>query len=130
MGYANPMQSITYTYAGIDFGAGDKAASFQGPKGMTGQLRDIIMPNVTEVFSATTLPGHILIGTAGNNDAYADANLGTTGATDTFTASQDDTDAIIDPSIPADTQVEVAFVAPTGGTPTGIADVQIVVDWF
>lgn len=130
MGYANPMQRITYTYAGIDFGAGDKAASFQGPAGMVGRLVAIVLPNVTEVFSATTTSAQIKIGTTGNDDAYALADLGTTAATDTFESSQDDPDAIIDPDIPADTQVEVAFVAPTGGTPTGIADVQIVVEWY
>lgn len=130
MGYANPHQRITYAYAGIDFGAGDKAASFQGPKNMVGKLRDIVLPNCTEVFNSVTTEAQIKIGTASNDDAYALANLGDLAATDTFVASQDDTDAIIDDAIPADTQVEVAFIAPTGGTPTGIADVQIVVDWY
>lgn len=130
MGYANPNLSITYNYSGIDFGAGDKAASFQGPKGMAGRLREVVLPNVTEVFNSVTTEGQIKIGTASNDDAYALVNLGDLAATDTFVTSQDDTDGIIDANIPADTQVEVAFIAPTGGTPTGIADVQIVVDWF
>ena len=130
MGYANPQQRITYTYAGIDFGAGDKAASFQGPKGMSGKLKDIVLPNATEVFNSVTTEAQIKIGTASNDDAYALANLGDLAATDTFVATQDDTDAIIESNIPADTQVEVAFIAPTGGTPTGIADVQIVVEWY
>lgn len=130
MGYANPQQRITYTYSGIDFGAGDKAASFQGPKGMAGKLKDIVLPNVTEVFNEVTTPGYVRIGTASDADHYAEANLASTGATDTFVATQDDTDALIITDIPADTQVEVAFIAPTGGTPTGIADVQIVVEWY
>lgn len=130
MGYANPQQRITYNYSGIDFGAGDKAASFQGPAGLAGKLREVILPNVTEVFNSVTTEGQIKIGTASNDDAYALVNLGDLAATDTFVTSQDDTDGIILDTIPADTQVEVVFVAPTGGTPTGIADVQIVVDWY
>jgi hypothetical protein len=124
------MVTTTFAYSGIDFGAGDKAASFQGPKGLTGKLREVILPNVTEVFNSVTTEAQITIGTATDADAYALVNLGDLAATDTFVTSQDDTDGIIVDAIPADTQVEVAFIAPTGGTPTGIADVQIVVDWY
>ena len=129
MGYSNPHQSITYWYPSHDFGAGAGAVSFQGPSGMTGKLKDIVV-NATETFNAVTTPAYVRIGTGSDADAYAEANLGTTAATDMFVATQDDTDAIILSDIPADTQVEVAFVAPTGGTPAGIGTVGIVVDWY
>ena len=128
MGYANPHQRITYTWNAMDFGvAADVASSFQGPKNMVGKLREIIAVT-TEVF---TDGGLIKIGTTGNDDEYASAALGTTAATDTFVASQDDTDAIIESNIPADTQVEVVFGKVTAGAGgTGIANVSIVVDWY
>lgn len=129
MGYANPIQSVTYTYPSHDFGAGAGAVSFQGPDGLVGKLKDIIV-HATETFTNDTLPAYVRIGTASDADAYAEADLGTTAATDTFVASQDDPGAIIESNLPADTQVEVAFTSPTGGTPAGIGTVQIVVDWY
>ena len=128
MGYANPQQRITYSWTGMDFGvAADVASSFQGPKGLTGKLVDIIVVG-TEVFTAG---GTISIGTGGDADAYALAALGTLPATDTFTASQDDTDAIIESNLPADTQVEVVFGKVSDGAGgTGIGNVHIVVEWF
>ncbi len=130
MGYSNPPFSITYQFASHDFGAGAGATSFKGPKGMVGVLRDIILFDVTETFNAVTTPAFIRVGTSGDADAYAEANLGTTAATDTFVASQDDTDAIIAKDLPANTQIEVTYVAPTGGTPAGIGRAAVVVDWF
>jgi len=128
MGYANPQQRITYNWTGMDFGVGaDVASSFQGPKGMVGKIKDIIAVG-TEVF---TDGGLIKIGTTGDDDAYASAALGTLAATDTFVATQDDTDAIIESNLPADTQVEVVFGKVTAGAGgTGIANVHIVVEWY
>jgi aldehyde:ferredoxin oxidoreductase len=129
MGYSHP-ETITYQFASHDFGAGAGATSFKGPKGKSGVLRDIGVKDVTETFSNTTTAAFVRVGTSGDADAYAEANLGTTAATDTFVASHNDTDAIINRELPADTQIEVTYVAPTGGTPAGIGCPYVVVDWF
>lgn len=129
MGYANPQQTVTYTWPSHDFGAGGGAVSFQGPKGMQGRLKEVYVHS-TETFTNTTTPAYVRVGTGSDADAYAEANLGTTAATDCFVGSTDDADWIIQGDLPVDTQVEVAFIAPTGGTPAGIGVVQIVVDWF
>lgn len=128
MGYANPHQRITYSWTGMDFGvAADVASSFQGPKGMAGKIKDIIVVG-TEVF---TTGGLVKIGTVADDDAYASAALLTLAATDTFVATQDDTDAIIEFNLPADTQVEVVFGAVTAGAGgTGTGNVHIVVEWY
>lgn len=128
MSYATPL-TISHVFPSHDFGAGAGAVSFKGPSGKRGYIEDIMLAS-TETFTNTTLPAYIRIGTASDADAYAEANLGTTAATDTFVASIDDDDAIIDHDLPADTQVEVAFTAPTGGTPAGIGVVTIVVSWY
>jgi hypothetical protein len=128
MGYANPQQRITYSWANMDFGvAADVASSFKGPKGLTGRVRDIVVV-ASEVF---TTGGLVKLGTTGDDDAYASLALGTTAATDTLVASKDQPAALIAPSLPADTQVEVVFGKVTAaGSGTGIANVSIVVDWF
>lgn len=128
MAYATPL-TISHTFTSHDFGAASGAVSIKGPKGKRGYIEDIIAYS-TETFTAVTTPAYIRIGTASDADAYAEANLGTTAATDTFTASANDVDAIINPDLPEDVQVEVAFIACTGGTPAGIANVTIVVSWY
>lgn len=128
MSYANP-QRITYTFPSHDFGAGAGATSFKGPLGKEGYIEEITLVS-TETFTTTTTPAYIRLGTASDADAYAEANLGTTAATDTFVATQNDKDAIIQPVVPADAQVEVAFIAPTGGTPAGIGVASVTVAWY
>lgn len=128
MGYSNPLHSITYTWGVHDFGAGAGAFSFKGPKGTVGRLKEITVTS-TETFNAVTTPAYVRIGTASDADAYAELNMGTTAATDTIVASAQ-LGALIDQDLPADTQIEVAFVAPTGGTPAGMGHVFVTVDWF
>jgi hypothetical protein len=128
MAYATPL-TISHTFTSHDFGAGNGAVSIKGPKGKRGYIEEIIA-YATETFNAVTTPAYIRIGTGSDADAYAEANLGTTAATDTFVASQNDVDAIIDHNIPENDQIEVAFIAPTGGTPAGIANVTIVISWY
>lgn len=120
----------TYVFPNVDFGAGDSAQSFQGPKGKTGRLIDIHY-SVTETFNSVTTDANTQIGTAADPDAYALFVQGDAAATDSVcgTDGTTDPDWLIDENIPADTQVEVTFTAPTGGTPAGIATVSITVDW-
>jgi len=128
MAYATPL-TVSHTFTSHDFGAGAGAVSIKGPKGKRGYIEDIIAYS-TETFTTDTTPAYIRIGTGSDADAYAEANLGETAATNTFVASADDVDAIINPDLPEDEQVEVAFIAPTGGIPAGIANVTIVVSWY
>ena len=129
MSYSNPDRRF-YVFPNVDYGAGDSAQSFQGPKGKTGTLIDVHL-SATETFNSVTTDGNTQIGTAADPDAYALFVQGDLAATDSVcgTDGVTDTDWLISASIPADTQVEVTCVAPTGGTPAGIATVTVVVDW-
>lgn len=129
MSYSNPDRRC-YCFGEIDFGAGGEVVSITGPKGKKGTLIDIHAA-ATETFTADTTEAEIQVGTAGDADAYALMQLGTLADTDSASAQDESTDidAIIDSAIPADTQVEVTMVAPTGGTPAGKAFVQLVIDW-
>jgi len=127
MSYSNPLV-ITYNLGLHDFGAGGDALAIKAPNGYeNGRIMDIGVA-VTETFTATTLPGYIRIGTTGDADAYAELNMGTAADTDYYNTA-DDTDAIIDADV-TNTQLEVALVAPTGGTPAGIGHVHITISWF
>lgn len=127
MAYPYPIHA-SYNWPSHDFGAGAGAVSFKGPPGKKGKLLDVGV-HVTETFNAVTTPGYVRVGTAADPDAYAELNMGAAADTNTWN-TQDDTDAIIDPDLPADTQIEVAFVAPTGGTPAGIGTPFVIVAWY
>lgn len=126
MAYNNP-DVITYSLGSHDFGAGGADLAIKAPKGYTqGRILDVGVA-VTETFTATTTPAYVRVGTGADPDAYVELNMGTAAATDYYNTA-DDTDAIINADV-TDTQLEVAFVAPTGGTPAGIGLVSITVAW-
>lgn len=128
MSYSNPDRRF-YSFPAVNFGSGS-AQSIKGPRGKAGRLI-AIHASCTTLFTAVTTPGRIEVGTAADTDANALFVLGTLAATDAV-ASDDgvtDTDAIINADIAPNTQVEVTFVAPTGGTPAGVATVSVVIDW-
>jgi hypothetical protein len=129
MSYSNPDRRY-YVFPNVDYGAGNSAQSFQGPKGKAGRLIDIHL-SATETFNSVTTDGYTDIGTAADPDAYAHFVQGDLAATDSVSGQDGvtDTDWLISAAIPADTQVEVTFVAPTGGTPAGIATTTVIVDW-
>ena len=128
MAYENP-SCVTFQFGSHDFGAGAGALSFKLPKGKVGRLVDVGVTNITETFTATTTPAYFRVGTGADADAYAELNMSTAAATDTWN-TVDDTNAIISSTLPADTQIEVTMVAPTGGTPAGIGTPYVVVEFY
>lgn len=120
---------VTYSFGEHDFGAGGDALAIKPPTGYTrGRILDVGVM-VTETFTNTTTPGYVRIGTATDADAYAELNMGVAADTNYYN-TLDDTDAIIEADIPSATQLEVALVAPTGGTPAGKGYVNIVIRWY
>ncbi len=127
MSYSNGL-TMTYNLGLHDFGAGGDALAIKAPAGYgNGRINDIGVA-VTETFTADTTGAFVRLGTTGDADAYAELALGTAADTDYFN-TQDDTDAIIDADV-TNTQIEVALVAPTGGTPAGIGHVHVTITWF
>ena len=122
-----------------DFGAGDDNYSFKGPKGKKGLLIDYGIEGITETFNQVTTAATVSVGLAANLDAYGEEiDLGSS-ATDTVGTLSALTAAtspavlrstyIVEPDIVADTAIYIACVAPTGGTPAGIATAYAVVEW-
>jgi len=119
---------ITYSLGEHDFGAGGDALAIKAPTGYeNGYIVDVGVM-VTETFTADTTPGYVRLGTTSDADAYAELNMGTAADTDYYN-TQDDTDAIISAAV-TNSQIEVALVAPTGGTPAGKGHVNITVAWY
>lgn len=137
--YDNPLR-VSYNMGIHDFGAGGDDLALQRPVGKNFARVEEIHVAVTETFTADTTPGYVRIGTASDADKFAELNMGTAADTDGY-GTNDDTDAIkaagkeIDLDNDGDAgasldQLEVAFVAPTGGTPAGMGYVTIVMSWW
>jgi hypothetical protein len=121
---------VTHVISDVDFGAGDSAYAIKAPYGYSRARLFDVGVLVTETFTNTTTAGFVRIGTAADADAYAELAMATAAATNYYN-TVDDTDAIINADIPtASTQLEVACIAPTGGTPAGIGDVHIVIGYY
>lgn len=123
-----------YHLGSINFVGTPAAQAIRVPKGARfARIVDVhVMASVA--FTATTTPGYVDIGTAGTAAKYVHFNCGTTAATDA--RCFDDSDGrvagyeVIDTVGEAIEQLEVSFVAPTGGTPAGTGLVTISVEWF
>lgn len=134
MSYDTPVR-VSYNLGnvagGVDFGAGNSAYAIKPPAGKkVGNVVDIHL-SVNETFTQVTTPGYVRLGTAADADKYAELNCGAAAITDAY--NLDDAGSInarIDLEADGITQVEVACIAPTGGTPAGIANVTVVIDWF
>lgn len=128
MSYSLPNRR-EYVFPAVAFGS-SSAQSFKGPKGKSGILRDIHV-SCTTLFTAVTTPAHVMVGTAADTDFNADFTLGTLAATDSVSmiGSTGSVAALLNAAIAPDTQVEVTFTAPTGGSPAGTGTVTVCVDW-
>ena len=124
MSYDSPSIQMHYQFAAEDF-TSPLSRTIRGPSGRVGTLTHIGVA-VTTTFTADTTPGYVRVGTSGDADAYAELDMATSAA-DTY--KQDDATAIIASLLPADSDIVLATVAPTGGTPAGVGDIHIIIAW-
>lgn len=132
--YDNPVV-ITHCFGSVNFASGS-ASALRPPPGLTrGKIVDIQV-QVATLFTAVTTPAFIRLGSSGDADFYAELNLGTAAATDAYGIRNiaGGYDAVVFRSIDIVqdnlAQVEVVFVAPTGGSPAGAGVVNITIAWF
>lgn len=120
----------TYQWSAVDFGAGDSVLTIPAPgRGFKGEIKDVLISSVTEAFTADTTEARIDLGIpSGDADAYGlTAGFGTQGIAPgavrfALTKAAD--------TVPAGNDIAVTCVAPTGGVPAGIADVEVTVLWY
>jgi hypothetical protein len=141
--FYNTPERFVYSFNAVNFGS-NTTRYFKGPAGKIGKIVEI-QAAATTSFTGTTAPGEIKLGDGTTATRYADLVLGAAGAgpaAGVVTRATDVTKigsgAAIkgqDPTslpfafIAADQLVTIGFTAPTG-TPAGVADVTIVVDFF
>lgn len=118
-------QSIPYLFQVQDFGAGDAAEVIRGPAGLTGRIVSFTVYNITEIFEDGTARLDVGDGSDQNGYAFSGA-LGTEGTGGSVSPAI--SPGVLDNSLPPDTDVTLTFVAPSG-SPTGIADALVVINW-
>lgn len=125
--YSNP-STICINYGLWDFGEGGETMSFKLPNGMSGRLREVIV-QATELFTNVTTEAEVNIGSADGGKQYANCGMGALADKASYRLSDNSADLVL-ATLPADTDICVAFVPPTGGTPAGKGFVTIVIDCF
>ena len=131
MSYSDKKWTRIESGAAQDMGDGTpKVFSFKGPTGKQGTIVDVGV-EVTETFACDSTEASFQVGTTADQNAYAQLNITDgTAITDTFNI-QNDTNAIIDEALPADTQIECTpVVGVDSGTEAGIGYPYIVVAWY
>lgn len=129
MSYDAPLR-VSYSWSAINFGS-STSRILRGPAGKRGRVVDATA-NVTTLFTNVTTGARLQVGPSGTltaaldmpftNNAAGSALDATnvSGAIKTGTAS----------FLAADTDQTVGFIAPTGGTPAGVADIHVTIEWF
>lgn len=120
--------AITYSLNAVDFGAGTVTRAIKGPKGMRGRLKEVTV-SATETFTDDTTQAFVRLGISGDLDAHGEVPMGTL-ASGSALAGSGVTGAVLETAIPADTNLLLTCVAPTGGTPAGIGDVHATIEWY
>jgi hypothetical protein len=126
-------ERIQYTIAANDFGGGaDVTQAIKGPAGKRGKVAYAHIYDVTETFVGTTSGGQVLVGLSGDTNAYFETDDSLLAGSAPAVAA-----AVVLPTIltgyneiPADTAVLITLVATVGGSVTGIASVDVMIDWY
>lgn len=126
-GYDNGIV-IPYVFAAADFGAGSITRDIQGPAGLRGRPLGVSLA-ATETFNAVTTGARVDVGTAADPDAYLSYAVGTLAAGSGATPIDGNGLTVLG-DLPADTEARISLIAPTGGTPAGIADTTVLICWY
>ena len=141
MSYDNPFV-VSYAFGLHDFAAAALAGAIAVPLGVGRCKIEEIHVSVTEVFNGVTTNAFVRIGTAGDADRYAELDMQAAAATDGYGIADAPAaatplkdigqggDGVVDIATEAITQLEVVTVQNTGGTPTGIGYLTVVVAWW
>jgi len=128
--YDNPLTAV-YNFPNMDFGgsSGTTIHKIAGPAGMKGRLIEVGAVITEATVFATTL-GKVEVGDSTDADEYAALNIATATANHAVFNTKDDTDCIIDATIPADTAVLVTLTEGTGAALAGQGYPYVIINWF
>lgn len=133
MSYSNAV-TLNYSYNAQDYGNGTITKKIRPPRGAVRGRVESIHAYASEIFNQVTTQGYTRIGVTGTLAKFAELDMGALAANATLSDS-DQAGVLIDDgqfdlSQEAVDELTLTLVAPTGGTPTGIADVDIAISWF
>jgi len=126
MSYSDPRPYCISAYH--DFGAGGEAMTFRGPKGKQGTIKEI-KGDSFELFTPVTTDACIRVGSATSGYEYENMGVGTLADAANVSMTAVAADLVLE-ALPADTDVHITLVAPTGGTPAGKAHYHIMIEWY
>ena len=134
-----------YTFAGVDFGATDVAeviaaplagrnTEYGVPPTARGRVKGFHLFNVSEIFAGTLTMAGVDVGDGTTQGLYFSSDQSLAGQTNTLAVDAalyvlDDGTGAVDIPAEATGDITITFVAGTG-TPTGIADVTVDIEWF
>lgn len=133
MSYENPVYQ-TLSYNDQDYGNGDITHEIRPSRGATRGRVESILVHASEVFNQVTTQGLTQVGVASDLDAFAELQMGAL-ASGAGLSDGDQTGVFVDDgqfdlSQETEDELTLTLVAPTGGTPTGIANVFVTIAWF
>lgn len=141
--YANP-RNVQFSFPAVAIGGGNSTRYIYIPNNVGNACLRNIMAAVTTAFVGTTTPGKVQIGDGTTANKYGEVDFGTAGAgtaAGAGVAAYGNSDTGINqrnvgalPGTPflriaGGSVVTVSFVAPTGGSPAGTADVTVDFDF-
>lgn len=134
MAYDNP-DRLSYLFKAVDFGAASVPQTIQvpqrGTQGRAGKVVGVIISDVSEDFAGSTSDAGVQVGDGSDADRYFASGLVLDEAVDvsdnaTLWLTDSGNGDYIELGRSTVTVTPVSSV----GTPTGIADVTVVIDWF
>lgn len=134
MAYDNP-DRLSYLFKAIDFGDTAVAQTIQvpqrGTQGRAGRVVGVIISDVSENFAGSTSDAGVQVGDGTDADKYFASGLvldEEVDVSDNATLFLTDSGSAVDIELGRST-VTMTPVSSVG-TPTGTADVTVVIDWF
>ncbi|WP_286237988.1 hypothetical protein [Neptuniibacter halophilus] len=124
--YDNP-QRDTYVLPAQNFVSG-KTLRIKAPKGKRGRVVDMQV-SATTTFTAVTTPAYLQAGLSSDADKFGNMNMGTLAAGSAKSAT-DTAGELTGVEIEKGETLEISQVAPTGGSPAGVGDIHVAVEWF
>lgn len=128
--YYDQPRVLTYNYTGLNIGAGTITRKIRVPRGA--QSARVFEAHVyaTTTFNAVTTEAKAQVGVTGDLGKFAELGIGTlaAGSARGF-ADAKGFKAVWNKGTDDVAELTVTFVAPTGGTPAGVADVAIAIGW-
>lgn len=120
-----------YTFIDHSFKTGsDITQVIAIPTGMSGRVAGVLIYNITESFAGSTGDAGVRVGDGSDDNLYFDSGLILDEAVDTTESIWlPDTDSATT-EIPSDEDALTITLVSATGTPAGIANVAVYIDWF